>query len=350
MESELEKLKAQLKVARDEISNLRSQLNSLNHVHRKEIASIRNILKDFKCTECSAKEEEPTSPKKVEKPVNDSLKLNAIGYVKTIFKEKRAIPRQASVAGTIQSKLEINKDLFSNPELSLISLDEFSHFWIIYNFHKNESHAKPKVYPPRLEGEGVGVFATRSPHRPNLIGMSLVKLDRVEGTTIYFYGTDMLDGTPVLDIKPYIPQYDSPQKIVSTGLNSLNGTPVKTREDPDGEENENSAMTSSTSSITQINSIDDDDVKVPDWINERKYLKVIFSENSQQQVKELNVNQRSIEEILQSDPRSVYVREKYLSQIYNFQIDGKNVMCKFDDKIHSVTVLQVKKLMDMNED
>jgi tRNA-Thr(GGU) m(6)t(6)A37 methyltransferase TsaA len=325
----------------------RSQLNTLNHVHRKEIEAVRNILKGFKCGECSVKE--PTSPKKVEKPTDDLMKFSSIGYVKTIFKEKRAIPRQASVAETIQSKLEINKDLFSNPELSLESLDEFSHFWIIYNFHKNEAHAKPKVYPPRLEGNSVGVFATRSPHRPNLIGMSLVKLDRVEGTTIYFYGTDMLDGTPVLDIKPYIPKYDSPQKIVAAGCNSSNGTPIKTREDPDGEENEN-AMTSSTSSVTQMNSVDDDDVKVPDWINENKYLKVIFSETSQQQVKELNVNQRSIEEILQSDPRSVYVREKYLSQIYNFQIDGKNVMCKFDDKIHSVTVLQVKKLMDMNED
>lgn len=325
----------------------------MNFVHKKDIEAIRGLLRDYRCGECSIKDKNVAneSPKKEEKPADGSVNFKPIGFIKTIFKEKRAIPRQASVAETIQSKLEINKDLFSNPELCLNSLDEFSHFWIIYNFHKNESHAKPKVYPPRLEGESVGVFATRSPHRPNLIGMSLVKLDRIEGTTIYFYGTDMLDATPVLDIKPYIPLYDNPQKIVTATCDSPNNTPVRTREEPEGMESAESALTSSMTTQMNIQQDDDvSDVKVPDWVNDSKNLKVVFSENSLQQVKELNVNQKSIEEILQSDPRSIYVREKYLSQIYSFQIDGKNVMCKFDDKIHNVTVLQVKNLMDMSED
>lgn len=89
-------------------------------------------------------------------------------------------------------------------------MEDYSHLWIIYYFHKNSSHAKAKVAPPRLNGERIGIFATRSPHRPSPIGLSLVEIDRIEGTTISFFGTDMVDGTPVLDIKPYIPAYDTP--------------------------------------------------------------------------------------------------------------------------------------------
>lgn len=279
--------------------------------------------------------------------VEKSINFKPIGYIKTIFNEKRAVPRQASVADSILSKIEICKEAFSsNPEMSLQSLDEFSHIWIIYNFHKNDSHNKPKVYPPRLEGKNVGVFATRSPHRPNSLGMSLVKLDRVEGTTVYFYGTDMLDSTPVLDIKPYIPEYDYPKK---RSANSSPNTPIKSREEPEGEE-DHIDDDANAISLQSTSLEDDDEIKVPSWITTTSNtLEVIFSENSLQQIREMNINQKSIEEILKQDPRSVYVREKYLSQIYSFQIDGKNVICRFDDKNRTVTVLQIRNIMEMND-
>lgn len=279
--------------------------------------------------------------------VEKSINFKPIGYIKTIFNEKRAVPRQASVADSILSKIEICKEAFSsNPEMSLQSLDEFSHIWIIYNFHKNDSHNKPKVYPPRLEGKNVGVFATRSPHRPNSLGMSLVKLDRVEGTTVYFYGTDMLDSTPVLDIKPYIPEYDYPKK---RSANSSPNTPIKSREEPEGEE-DHIDDDANAISLQSTSLEDDDEIKVPSWITTTSNtLEVIFSENSLQQICEMNINQKSIEEILKQDPRSVYVREKYLSQIYSFQIDGKNVICRFDDKNRTVTVLQIRNIMEMND-
>lgn len=279
--------------------------------------------------------------------VEKSINFKPIGYIKTIFNEKRAVPRQASVADSILSKIEICKEAFSsNPEMSLQSLDEFSHIWIIYNFHKNDSHNKPKVYPPRLEGKNVGVFATRSPHRPNSLGMSLVKLDRVEGTTVYFYGTDMLDSTPVLDIKPYIPEYDYPKK---RSANSSPNTPIKSREEPEGEE-DHIDDDANAISLQSTSLEDDDEIKVPSWITTTSNtLEVIFSENSLQQICEMNINQKSIEEILKQDPRSVYVREKYLSQIYSFQIDGKNVICRFDDKNRTVTVMQIRNIMEMND-
>lgn len=109
-----------------------------------------------------------------------------------MFPEKRAVPRQANVASRLISRIELNLSVFNNPEHSIEGLEKFSHIWIIYHFHRNQAHHKAKVAPPRLSGERVGVFSTRSPHRPCPIGLSLVQLDKIENSTIYFYGTDMV--------------------------------------------------------------------------------------------------------------------------------------------------------------
>jgi tRNA (adenine37-N6)-methyltransferase len=203
------------------------------------------------------------------------------------------------------------------------------------------------VSPPRLDGKKVGVFATRSPHRPNPIGMSLVKLERVEGSTIYFIGGDMVDETPVIDIKPYIPIYDNPQKAMSQP-----GTPTRNmREDPEGEEDDEEIAQSLQSKVKIENDVKEDageNVKVPNWISDKKTLEVTFADSANLQIDELNINRKTIVEILQQDPRSVYVREKFSSQIYNFQVDGNNVICKFDDSRGSVNVLQVRKSMNMS--
>ncbi|XP_031233179.1 tRNA (adenine(37)-N6)-methyltransferase isoform X3 [Mastomys coucha] len=95
-----------------------------------------------------------------------------------------------------------------------MGLEQFSHVWILFVFHKNgHLNFKAKVKPPRLNGAKTGVFSTRSPHRPNAIGLTLAKLEKVEGGAVYLSGIDMIHGTPVLDIKPYIADYDSPQNF-----------------------------------------------------------------------------------------------------------------------------------------
>lgn len=121
------------------------------------------------------------------------------------------------------------------------------------------------------------------------------------------------------------------------------GTPTRdrSREEPEGEENDEDSASSMQSQV--------DDVKVPDWVSSKKLLTVVFSENALNQIRELGVDQKMIQEILENDPRSVYVREKYLSQIYNFQLSGNNVICKFDDKQGTVNVLQIRKLLAMGE-
>lgn len=177
--------------------------------------AIKDILTDFKCTGCKEQQKQIQSSNEPHEPNEINPKaiiFKPIGVIRTDFPEKRAVPRQPSICSKLIGCIELSKDVFNNPEHALDRLDDFSHLWIIYHFHKNDSHAKAKIAPPRLDGDRVGIFSTRSPHRPCPIGLSLVEIDRIDGHRIYFHGTDMVDGTPILDIKPYIPRYDSPMK------------------------------------------------------------------------------------------------------------------------------------------
>ncbi|MBN3303821.1 TRMO methyltransferase, partial [Amia calva] len=134
-----------------------------------------------------------------------------IGYIESCFSAKNGTPRQPTICSLSRASLQIRKSVFNNPEHSLLGLDQYSHVWIIFLFHKNgHLNYKAKVKPPRLNGLKTGVFSTRSPHRPNAIGLTLARLESITGDTLHLSGVDMIAGTPILDIKPYIPDYDSP--------------------------------------------------------------------------------------------------------------------------------------------
>ena len=106
------------------------------------------------------------------------------------------------------AKLTVAREFL--PEHSLLGLERFSHVWLISYFHLNTNKTiRPKIHPPRLKGESIGLFASRSPHRPSPIGLSLARIVAVKGATIHLAGIDLVDGTPILDIKPYIPEWDS---------------------------------------------------------------------------------------------------------------------------------------------
>lgn len=144
------------------------------------------------------------------------LNYQSIGVFRSPFKEKFGIPRQPMLAKSSPGQIV----LFPDPKLvgAVSGLEGFSHLWVFVHFHDlkmREWH--PTIRPPRLGGKKkIGVFASRSPHRPNPIGISLVKLERIEYKKhpkahyiIHVKGGDILDETPVLDIKPYLPIYDS---------------------------------------------------------------------------------------------------------------------------------------------
>jgi tRNA-Thr(GGU) m(6)t(6)A37 methyltransferase TsaA len=131
--------------------------------------------------------------------------LRPIGFARTPFKDKKDAPRQSAVSdasGTIE--LEDTAEMRD----ALADLATWTHIWIVYVFHERGEGWSPKVQPPRSEVTR-GVLATRSPHRPNPIGLSAVRLDRIDGCTLHVTGVDMIDGTPVLDIKPYVPYTDA---------------------------------------------------------------------------------------------------------------------------------------------
>ena len=146
-------------------------------------------------------------------PAPDTFEFRAIGTVRSPFKDKFGIPRQPGLVKEARGVIKINDD--PDYKTALRSLDEFSHIWVVFVFHEHGGKKwKPSIRPPRLGGNvKVGTLASRSPHRPNPIGISAVALERVDfdakgGPELYVTGIDLLDGTPVLDIKPYIPYAD----------------------------------------------------------------------------------------------------------------------------------------------
>ena len=143
---------------------------------------------------------------------NPEMKI--IARIKSDFPEKFGIPRQAGLVPELESKIVFEPE-YRDPN-ALRGIEGWSHLWLIWQFSEAiRSEWSPTVRPPRLGGnERVGVFATRSPFRPNPIGLSCVKLERTAvedglGTVLYVSGADLMDGTPIYDIKPYLAYTDS---------------------------------------------------------------------------------------------------------------------------------------------
>ena len=141
------------------------------------------------------------------------INMQPIGYVDSCYQEKFGIPRQSGLVQAAKGTLRLLPE-FAQPE-SVRGLENFSHLWLIFMFHATADQGwKPTVRPPRLGGNArLGVFATRSMFRPNPLGLSVVRLENVrvtsDGVVLDLGGVDLLDGTPVLDIKPYLPYADS---------------------------------------------------------------------------------------------------------------------------------------------
>ena len=145
----------------------------------------------------------------------NSFSFSPVGTISSCFKEKFGIPRQPNLVTEATASLVLSEQF---TEESVRGLEGFSHLWLSFVFHDVlDKGWKPMVRPPRLGGnEKVGVFASRSPFRPNALGLSVVKIQGIETSQekekkviINLLGCDLLDGTPILDVKPYLPYVDS---------------------------------------------------------------------------------------------------------------------------------------------
>lgn len=159
--------------------------------------------------------------------------INPIAYIHTEFSEKFGIPRQSGLATSLRGTIVFEPE-YRNAD-ALRGLDGFSHLWLIWEFSANSSKGEwqPTVRPPRLGGnERMGVFATRSPFRPNPLGLSCLEIDSIEldspeGPVIHVKGADLMDGTPIYDIKPYIKYADARPHAKCGYVDNLNERSLK---------------------------------------------------------------------------------------------------------------------------
>ena len=271
-------------------------------------------------------------------------------------------------------------------------------------FHKNSKPCiKAKIAPPRLNGARVGVFSTRSPHRPNPIGLTLAKVEKVEGDTIYLRGMDLMDQTPIIDIKPYIPSYDSPQPVLSTDSapedegegeegekeEERHGVPIATGNEqdhvPDADEKElngvvsinvpfitEKALSEASSKLKIERPIKDEkDIPTeetpsedaatvfnPDWTALYVSLPVFFTDGAMEQIGRFSADAadpdyrlsflksskeavKAIRDILSADPRGVYRKTKGHDLLYFCIVDTMHVTSWFDEVNNKCEVVRV---------
>ncbi|RFC82913.1 tRNA (N6-threonylcarbamoyladenosine(37)-N6)-methyltransferase TrmO [Acinetobacter sichuanensis] len=234
------------------------------------------------------------------------LTLPIIGYMHSPYKEKFGIPRQPNLV-QVESYIEMLAPY--NDLLAFEGIEEFSHLWLVWQFHENKNieenqKFRPQVRPPRLGGnKKIGVFATRSMYRPAPIGLSVVQLKKVEkvgkSVRIYLTGSDLLEGTPIIDIKPYI-QYSD-------------------------------ALMNATSGYAQQEPI-------------RK--KVVWSENVQLTLENLLKTQKitaqtqyELEQVLSLDPRPAYQEDE--SRVYKMKFSNLDVSFKVSQVDVEIIEVQV---------
>ncbi len=144
--------------------------------------------------------------------MKDMITLHPIGVIHSPYKESKDIPIQGGFNDSVEAWVELKDEYVKG----LKDLDKFSHAILLYYFHKSD---KENIEgKPFLEEDKHGIFAIRSPHRPNHIGLSVVKIKCIRENKLYFTEVDMIDGTPLLDIKPYVKYFDSREDVVSGWL------------------------------------------------------------------------------------------------------------------------------------
>ena len=153
--------------------------------------------------------------------MDKKITMIPIGIINSPYKQIKDMPIQGKFKPDVKAWVELKEEYIAG----LKDLDEFSHAVIIYHFHKSE---KTEIEgKPFLEDNRHGIFAIRSPHRPNHIGLSVIKIEKIGGNKLHFSEVDVLDGTPVLDIKPYVKQFDVRDNTVSGWLDKhFQGTDI----------------------------------------------------------------------------------------------------------------------------
>lgn len=157
---------------------------------------------------------------------NDQYQYESIGVIRTPFESPEGMPIQPTGADTVEGTVEV-KESYVN---GLKDLDGFSHCILLYHFHAVADTGSLQV-EPFLDEKQRGVFATRAPQRPNQIGLSVVEVDSITGPEVTVRGIDVVDGTPLLDIKPFVPDFDIPDEVDTGWFDASQSTIQSTQAD-----------------------------------------------------------------------------------------------------------------------
>lgn len=234
----------------------------------------------------------------------------------------------------------------------------------MYYFHQNQNKRRfiAKVRPPRLNGATCGVFASRAPHRPNAIGLTLAKIDAIKDGLLYVSGIDIIDGTPIIDIKPYIEKYDYPLLEDKTIPTQLTVTDCDNENDQVTEENNPVEETSSSVPSNWVNGSVVSDISVDFTPRSLKQLAQFHPKSFHQNTSSSpcaycfrmfesdQEGKDAIVSLLQADPRSVYRRTKCVDRLYFFTIDAIHITAWFDIETNLVEVVRVKPYVGSNKE
>lgn len=252
------------------------------------------------------------------KPVHEQIAMQPVATFYSCFPEKFSIPRQGAILSKTRGKIVFDTKVV---DLSCIEgIEEYEYFWVIYIFHLHTGFKGTKVSPPKKDKNTdknmanhakLGIFATRTPHRVNPIGLTLVKLERVIDGELHVSGIDMVNGTPIIDIKPY-------HHLESIGINKYPDWILNADKDTDTQRNK---VQFSTQSLDQL----------------AKYVNNQMLEfyDDYNEIYEL------IKELLEIDPHSKFTKKKSDKLIYAFYIDKLNVIYEFDAANKEVQILSI---------
>lgn len=254
------------------------------------------------------KTELPAAAPIVKLPKRPDYTFKTIGYIKTPFVELNGTPRQAALALGCPGELKLKQEV--QPSSSLRDLEGYSHLWVISVFHANTNMSfHGTVSPPLLEGKKTGVFATRSPHRPNPIALSLCKIESVDVKKgiVRLLGVDLVNGTPILDIKPFVKA-----DVLC-------------------------------------------DAKWPAWLDNPRLSNVVWTDDARKQLREAIETRKSclrvlrsaeeaekaVEDALKLDVRTTHARKKHDEKVYGMYMDGLNFVFEVDDETKTCKVFKV---------
>ena len=359
--AEILRLRFELKAARSEITKLHRQMNALAKTVRRELAATRRAAMEA-ASSGGVTALAPARSLRAAPQDGGGMTMSPIGHIESCFVDRNGTPRQPGLAPSARSRLRLRWG--TSPEHTLDGLERFSHVWLIFLFHRNRGDevVKAKVCPPRLDGERTGVFACRTPHRPNPIGLSLVALHAIEHDTLVLSGADLIDGTPILDVKPFLPYADAPpmgQPVRAPAWVDAGGVPrlrvtftdtarhglraacadgAATAAGDGGDRGEASETCAADGVAVEDAAEEEADVSTRVAIPPAAPAALRFFGGRAEAA------EAAFEQLLAADPRSVYRKAKCQGQEYRVVLDGIEAVCRFGDgegEEGSVTVVAV---------